>query len=335
VKVAKGAIDRTVDRPDPAVRFYLFYGEAEAGSRALAGRLLTALGAEKQGFAGAQLRSDPAALADAAGALSMFGGPRLLWVEPAGRISSPAVEALFSAGAVEHSTVAIAGGLKKTSALLKAADAAKAALTHCSYLPDARSAARLVAELGSREGLRVGPEVAARIAAAAANDQAIIAQELAKFALFLAAGPSAMKELLPEHLDLLGADSPDADAGRAGDLAFAGELARLADELAVAEDAGLEPVRMVRALQRRLLQLAGLRQRLDSGQGRDAVLKSIFWKDQALIGRMLDRWSSAGLAQAFGRLARVERQLIQGGTPPPPGATLGEELLHVARVRRS
>jgi DNA polymerase-3 subunit delta len=108
----------------------------------------------------------------------------------------------------------------------------------------------------------------------------------------------------------------------------------LADELAIGEDAGIEPVRIVRALQRRLLQLAGLRQRLDSGQPRDTVLRSIFWKEQALVGRMLDRWTSAGLAQAFGRLAKVERQLIQGGTPPPPGATLGEELLQVARVRR-
>ena len=129
--------------------------------------------------------------------------------------------------------------------------------------------------------------------------------------------------------------SPDADAGRSGDLALSGDLARLADELAIAEDAGVEPVRAVRAMQRRLLQLATLRTKLDSGQPKETVFKSVFWKDQALIGRMLDRWSSPRLAQAFQRLASVERQLIRGGTPPPPQATLGEELLQVARARRS
>lgn len=333
MKVAKGAIDRTVDQPDRAVRFFLFYGEDEAGSRALAQRLLTALKAERQVLAASQLRSDPAALATEAGALAMFGGPRLLWIEPAGEEVVAAVEALLAAPAVEHPTVAIAGALRKTSGLLKLAEAHAAALAHCSYMPDARDAARLAVALGRAQGLRISPDVAARLAAGCGGDQAILRQELTKFALYLQADAETPKELLAEHLDLLGAEAPDSDLGRPGDLALAGDLARLAEELAVAEDAGIEPLRVVRALQRRVMQLAPLRARIDEGQPLAVVTKGVFWKEQALVQRMLQRWSSARLTQVMSRLNRVERQLLQGGGAAPPGpALLGEELLQVARA---
>lgn len=334
MKIAKGQVDRSVDRPDPAIRLYLFAGEDESASRALAGRLLAALGAEKEPLSGAQLRSDPALLSDSASAISMFGGPRLIWVEPAGEESLSAAEALLAAPAFEHPAVLIAGALKKTSALLKAAEASPVALAHLSYMPDAANMGRLVADLARAHGLRLSREVADRIAASAGADQAIITQELGKFALYLDASPEAPRELLSEHLDLLGADAPDRDINRAGDLALTGALAELADELAVAEDVGTDAIPMTRSLQRRLLQLAPLRARLDAGQPMDAVLASIFWKDRAAVGRMLSRWSSPKLAQALSRLALVERQLLQGGTAPPPSATLGHELIQLARAGR-
>ena len=73
-----------VDRPDPDRRFYLFHGPDESGSRALAQRLLTALGAEKFAVAASGIKEDPASLSDEAGAMALFGGPRAIWIEPAG-----------------------------------------------------------------------------------------------------------------------------------------------------------------------------------------------------------------------------------------------------------
>jgi DNA polymerase-3 subunit delta len=47
VKASKSSIGRSVDQPDPKIRFYLFLGPDEGQSRALAARLLQALGAAK------------------------------------------------------------------------------------------------------------------------------------------------------------------------------------------------------------------------------------------------------------------------------------------------
>ena len=49
---ARGTILRSVEQPDRSIRFYLFYGPDEAGSRGLAERLLRASARRNWGFPG-------------------------------------------------------------------------------------------------------------------------------------------------------------------------------------------------------------------------------------------------------------------------------------------
>ena len=115
MKAAKGSLAAALDRPDPATRFYLFYGPDEAGSRALAARLLKGLGnADKFVVLGQAVKSDPATLADEAGAISLFGGKRAIWIEPAGDEIAEGVEAMLETPASESAVIAIAGALRKS-----------------------------------------------------------------------------------------------------------------------------------------------------------------------------------------------------------------------------
>jgi DNA polymerase-3 subunit delta len=336
VKSAKGAIGRALDQPDRAVRFYLFHGPDDAQSRAHGERLLKALGAARFIVGAGAIKSDPALLADEAGAMSLFGGPRAMWVEPAGDEIALGVEALLDAPAPESAVVAIAGALRKTSALLKLAEAHPNALAHASYAPEGKDAERMVVELGRTLGLRIAPDVAARIADAAANDQAIVAQELAKFALYLDATPEAPKELDHDSLDAVGAAMPEGDFRHLADHALAGDLAALADGLAALAAGGGEAIPVIRSLQRRLLMLAPIRARIDAGERPDAVLaslgKSLFWKDKALVSRLVAQWDSAGLAKVAERAGKLERGVILGVAPP--GESLGEELVAIGRAAR-
>ncbi len=85
----------------------------------------------------------------------MFGGARWILVEPAGDEIVPALEALLEAPAAGNPVAVVAGALKPASKLLKLALAAPDALAFASYVPDARDADRLVAELARAEGLIV------------------------------------------------------------------------------------------------------------------------------------------------------------------------------------
>ena len=157
MKAQRGTISRSVGEPDRKIRFYLFHGPDDAGSRALAERLRVALGAEKFAISQGALKADPALLAAEAAAISLFGGARLLWIDPAGEDIVEAVASLLEGSEVESPVAAIAGPLRKTSGLLKLAEAHGLALSHASYAPEGRDADRMVIDVARSEGLRVEP----------------------------------------------------------------------------------------------------------------------------------------------------------------------------------
>jgi DNA polymerase-3 subunit delta len=337
VKATKATIARAVDQPSPDVRLYLFHGPDEAQSRALGGRVLEVLGATKFVVAAGTVKSDPAVLVDEASALSLFGGKRAVWVEPATKDIEAGVAALLEGPSVESPVIAIAGTLPKISQLLKLAEASRLAIAYASYAPEGADAERMVSDIGRRYGLRMAPTVAARIADAAGNDQAIAAQELQKFALYIGASTEAPKELDHSAIDAVGAENAEGDFQRLADLAFDGQMQELSDELALLSSSGSEAIPAVRSLQRRLLMLAPLRARVERGESVDAVLtslgRSLFFKDKSRVHRMLSRWSASGLATAAERVGQLERSLMF--TKAPEREALGEELLAIARKARS
>jgi DNA polymerase-3 subunit delta len=337
VKASKSSIGRAVDQPSPGIRFYLFYGPDEAQSRALAARLLEGLGAAKAQLAPGAVKSDPASLADEAGAMSLFGEKRVIWVEPASDDTTAGVTALLEGPPGENPVVAIAGALKTSSSLAKLAEASPHALAFRAYLPEGQDAERMIIDLGRRVGLAIAPAVAARLAESCGNDQAVAAQELDKLALFVDASPHRPKDLDDSAIDAVGAASVEGDFLRLADLALAGEVEQLVDELARLPAGGSEAIPVVRSLQRRLLMLAPARARVERGERVDAVMaslfKALFWKDKAKVQRMLSRWSAEDLATVGDRAGKLERSLMF--TQAPNREALGEELLAIARKARS
>lgn len=334
MKIATAQVARAVDKPDPAVKFYLFYGPDEAGSRHLATRLIGALGAEKFAISAAAIKGDPAALADEASAMALFGGPRAIWIEPAGEEITDGVASVLDGASVESPVIAIAGALRKTSGLLKLAEGHGAAAAMISYVPEGRDADQMVIGAGRTEGLRIERDVASRLAAACGNNQAVVAQELAKFAIFLDAAPDRPRDLSYDVIDLLGADSAEGNLMRLGDLALSGDAGELIEEFDRAALVPGETIPVVRALQRRLLQIAPLRAKVEHGERVDGVMasmgKSLFWRDKPLMQRLLTNWNAERIAQAMERAAAVERAAMLSDEPPI--AALGEELLTIARA---
>jgi len=336
VKGTRQSVGRAVDQPNPDVRLFLFHGPDEAQSRALATRLLRSLKADKFIMAGAAVKSDPAALCDEAGAMSLFGESRAIWIEPAGDEVAAAAEGLLEATSIESCVIAIAGVLRKTSSLLKLAEGSSKAFAFAAYMPEGQDAERMVMGVGRGFGLKMAPTVAARIAGTAANDQAVVAQELQKLAIYLDASPHAPKELDHDAVDAVGTDNAEGDVLRLADLALSGDVERLAEELTLLLPGGSDGIPVVRSLQRRLLMLAPARARIERGENPDAVMtsfgKTLFWKDKALVGRMLAQWDAERLAKVAERAGRLERGLMF--SPAPGQEALGEELLAIAREAR-
>lgn len=337
MKANRSSIGRTVDRPDPKIRFYLLLGPDEGQSRSLAARLLEALGAQKFALTASEVKANPASLVDEAAALSLFGERRLIWIELAGNDITEAVEALLGARSVESPVVAIAGQLARSSSLLKLAEGAANAIAFTAYAPEGEDASRMVVDLGRRLGLKITPPIAAWIAESCGNDQAIVAQELEKFALYVGASPHSPRDLERDAIDEVGADSGESNFGRLADLALLGEVYDVAEAMSRMPAGGSEVIPTIRSLQRRLLMLAPALARVERGERIDGVMtsfgKSLFFKDKAAVERILKRWSAADLATVAQRAGELERSLMFGNAPEREA--LGEELLAIARKARS
>ena len=336
MKPAKSGEGRTVDQPDPRHRLFLFYGSDNAGARALGDRLVSALGASRLIIGGATVKADPAVLADEAGALSLFGGKRVVWVEPAGEDTLAGAVALLEAPPPESPVVAIAGELKPSSGLRKLAESSPLAVAIGCYPPGEKEAADMAAQVGRQHGLVVSSDVAARVAASCENDRALVVQEMTKLALYLDASPNSPRRLDHAALDAVGADTNEGNLLRLADWALNGDIGRLTEELAFLSPAGTEAIPVVRALQRRLLMLAPARARVERGQKpsdvRAALGKSLFWRDKELIGQLLTRWDAARLDSLAQRVGQLERDVMF--SPAPSREALGEELIAIARAAR-
>jgi DNA polymerase-3 subunit delta len=334
VKANRAQIERALRNPGEQ-RFFLVYGPDDSGSRALAKLLANAMGAEAErvDLAGSELRGDPARLADEAASISLFGGARYIFVDPAGDETLAAVEALLEAPAAGNPVVLVAGALKPASKLLKLALARPDALAFASYAPEGQDAERLAADLARSEGLIVRPDVARRLADACAGNRAVLAQELAKFAAYLDAAPERPRELDHDALDALGAAAEEGDLSRLVDSVGSGDATLLQAELLRLSSQGIEGVPLIRAVLRRMSLLARMRAQVEVGSSADAVMashgKSLFWKEKPAVTRQLGRWRSDLLAKSVARLVDAERQLKASGGLGP--TAVDEELFAICR----
>ncbi|USI74292.1 DNA polymerase III subunit delta [Sphingomonas morindae] len=331
-------MERALAAPDPAVRCYLLYGPDESGSRALGAALATALGseAERIDVTGAQLKADPALLADEAASNSLFGGRRFIRVEAAGEESVAAVEALLEAPAAGNPVLLIAGALKKDARLVKLLDAARNALVFASYAPEEADLARLAVALAREAGLAIDADLARRMVDACASDRAILASEILKLALYLDAAPDRPREAGHADLDAIGVDAGEADTSRLLDALFAGEARLLDRELSRAAAEGQDGIPLVRAALRRLLPMAQARAEMEAGAAPKAAVEKaarfLHWRDKDALALALPRWSPPRIAAAIERFAALERTLKSSRGPGPVAAD--QLLFTIARGMR-
>lgn len=336
--VKRPEVERALDTGGAGYRLILLYGPDESGSRALADRIAKPLGAdaERIDLTGAVLKGDPARLADEASSISLFGSRRYIRVEPAGDEIIDAVTALLELASDGDPVVVVAGALRKDSKLVKLAAATREMLACASYVPEGADADRMASQMARDAGLMIDPDVARRLASACNGDRAILAREIEKLALFVDADHDRPRDLGHDALDALGAASEEGDMGRLVDAVLDGRVDVIEIALAQLAADGIEGIPLIRAMLRRLLQIAEFRAEVARGNSVSSVMasqgKALFWKDKDAVSRQVSRWRPAAISTAIDRLIATERALKASGTAGT--ILLDEELLAIGRAAR-
>ena len=295
-------------------RLFLIFGQDESAISDICLKLSKAVGddSERIDMNSEQVRKDSALLADEAGSLSLFGGKRYIRLTIRREEGLDGITNLLEAEQGGNIVIASAGDLKKTSKIRKLCEASPRAITHICYPPSEADAASAIARLASEQGLRLDRALAMQISRASGQDRKLAAVEVEKLALYYDAMPGDGKLVEAEALEALSAENDEENVQALVNRVMGGEMKMLGRELATARQTGVDAIRIVRALQRRIAMLAGLRSKVDGGLSPDKVVNTpaIFWKEKASVAAQLRCWPSPRLAGLNKHMLDIEKKLM-------------------------
>lgn len=328
---------------------FFFCGPDEAGASAAATKVIEALpeAGERIELAGGDLKRDPALLGDEARAESLFGDKRHILVRATGDEAHDALKALIETGEAGGGEAApvfvVATSATDKSRTAKLLEKRKDALVAMFYPPDLMSVAASVREMADSAGLRLGGDLAERIARSSGLDVRLAQSEIGKLALYMDAAPQSPKNASAEDYAEIGATTEEDGFGPVVNAVLGGELGKLPGEMRRMKELGLNPVGLLLAIERRAAQLAqiaaklGPRGSLDNlGRGEKAQL-GIFWKEEREIRQQLSSWqgplrrgsAESRLDRLIPRLVALHKSLLANSQAAE--LLLAQDLTEIAR----
>jgi DNA polymerase-3 subunit delta len=342
VKASQRDFASVAQRAAGQARIAFFCGPDEAGAAAAAEKFAALLpeAGEKVELTGSELRSDPVKLGDEARSTSLFGGARHIVVRASGDEAHDAVQtllALIDAGEGQGAcpVLIVASSATDKARTAKLLDKRADALVAMFYPPDLRTLGEEVRRMGDAAGVRLGSELAERIARAAGLDVRLAQSEVAKLALYLDASPQTPKSADAEALDAIGASTEEEGFASLLNAVLSGDAKRLPGELRRMREVSLNPVGVLLAFERRAAQLAQLAAKLGRNGRIDQLLEveqkahRIFWRDRNDLSAQLRRWNAAKLERLVQRLAALHRALLANSQAAE--LLLAQELEEIAR----
>ena len=341
MKAATKDFARGLPRSAAQASIFFFCGPDEAGASAAANKVIESLldAGERIELSGGDLKRDPALLGDEARSGSLFGDKRHILARVTGDEAHDALKALIEtgdAGAGDAAPVlVVATSATDKSRTAKLLEKRPDALVTMFYPPDLPSVAGAVRAMADAAGLRLGGDMAERIARSSGLDVRLAQSEIDKLALYLDASLQTPKTASPEDYAEIGAPTEDDGFGPVVNAVIGGELGKLSGELKRMKELGLNPVGLLLALERRTSQLTQITAKLGPrgnfdqlGKGEKAQL-GIFWKEEREIRQQLSRWPRAKLDRLIPRLTTLHQSLLANSQAAE--LLLAQNLAEIAR----
>lgn len=318
MKVEPRDAERLIAAPPADARLYLFYGPDEGQARDLAQRLEARFGLDRLDLAPAEVAAQPGRLADEAASVSMFGPAPCLRLVPAADAHAAAAALLLDASAAGNPAILIAGNLPGTSKLRKLAEAHPRARALACYPPSAADFARLARDTARAAGLDADPQALALLTAAVGGERGLLAQEVAKLAVYLDATAERPRKFTPADWHAVGAGEGAADIDPLVDAVAARDPAVTSQALRALAADGQRGILPLRAVARRFAQLAEARAAVDGGASADGAVTALrpplFWKAKPAFLAQLRAWRAGELAAANHALLGAERAIKARGS---------------------
>lgn len=280
----------------------------------------------------ADVKSDPAALANAVGSLSLMGGERLVRLRPGTDACTKNVEAAMAEMAPGDLTdvwlIIEAGDLGPRSSLRKLFEASKTHVALPCYADGSRGVEDLARQIAKEHGLALAPEAMALLTERLGADRALTRNEIEKLCLYAGAGEITEADVRA----VVVGDGETTFDGLASAVA-SGDLKGADREYEKALSGGMAPVGVIRMLTNQMKTLhmvAGLKDETGNVQEAVRALRPPvrFPRDKVLI-RQANLWSRPACERALQLLEAAETECKTSGLPDE--AICGRLILSLTR----
>ena len=280
---------------------------------------------------GDALRQDPAALMDAATAMSLTGGDRLVRVRGAGEAVAARFQDLAEAAAVEAFVVVEADSLDTRSKLRKLFESEDSLAALACYGDDGAGLVAFIRKTLGELHVLAAPDALDFLSDNLGGDRRQTRGELEKLALLVGPGGTASLE---DVLSSIG----DSGALAMEDIAYAvaeGDAAGLDKALGRARADGESPVRIIRTTMSHFQRLHQAAAAIAAGTGPDAAIAAlrppVFRNRRGRFEAQLRGWSPARLEQCLERLFEAEYRCKSTGIPDD--AVCAQSLIGICLAR--
>ncbi|MGV8997635.1 MAG: DNA polymerase III subunit delta [Parvibaculaceae bacterium] len=283
----------------------------------------------------ADLKSDPARLADEAAAIAMLGGRRVVRVRGAGDNLTKTLDAFLSDPKGDAFIIIEGGDLTPRSSLRKLfEDGSNLAALAC-YADTGASLGETIRKRLSADNLVAEPAALHYLMSHLGSDRGVTNNELEKLSLYM--GPASATQKKQVTLDDVRAcvgDNVESGLDAVVDAATGGDLAALDVALARSRSADVSPIALLNALSRHLIQLHLAMDSLENGSTPEMVVGAmrpmVHFSRKPKMQRQLTLWSRRRLDRALLIVAEADAQCKTTGLPER--AICGQTLMRIAQA---
>jgi len=287
----------------------------------------------------AEVKSEPARLADEAAAFSFAGGRRVVRLRASGEggALAPAVETFLAdvaSGAMKANALVVveAGGLGKASKLRKAAEGSPVALACPCYEDGAADVRGLAVRILSEHGLSIDEDAAVLLSDMLGEDRGVTRSEIEKLATYLGPGSGARASRADVVAVVAGGGS--LSLYDAADAALDGDAVRLDGALFRHRQSGGSPIALIRAFQSAVGRHVGVEVAIADGEALQNAMSSVrpplFGPARSAFAARRARWPIAKLEAAARTL--VDAELAAKSTGAPQIEIAERAALRIARL---
>ncbi|MCB9988110.1 MAG: DNA polymerase III subunit delta [Rhodospirillales bacterium] len=339
MKLSFRDIEPFVKRPDPAARVVLVYGPDNGLMKERAGIIGKTVVADLNDpfnavtLSADQLSEDPARLADEAGAMSMMGGARLIRIEDGADKLTPLIKEYLELPSDQNLVVIEAGELGTKSSLRKLCESAKNAAALPCYVEDERGVSGIIRDMLREAGMGADPDAVSWLASVLTGDRARARAEIDKLVTYMGPGAGGKVTLADAQACCGGVGDGSLD-----DLVYGtggGQSALALKSYTRLLEEGVPVIVVLRSLQNHFRRLHQVKAAMQEGNPMDVAMKTlsppIFFKQADQFKAQTNRWSMPGLQKAMARVAEIEAQCKQTGTPVE--TLCGQMLLGLSKMK--